>query len=141
MLYGYKDETWRFTAAIPHRPLSHIVVLPMAPVAINHSEQQHDHIADLKAKIINNVVEIEQEPSPVADNYMYDLKYNHELPTHAYLGVSPPDNVDAQAVAEELVAGLAAAWTGQDPLRFTDLFLEHGECRSCPMSPKAALTP
>jgi hypothetical protein len=60
-----------------------------------------DVIADLKAKVVNGHVEVEQTPKPpIADNYMYDFKYNHALPTIDALGLDIPADVDAEKQAQ-----------------------------------------
>lgn len=98
----------------------------MSPTAIidNHKVD----LADLKSKVIDGHVELEETPKPpVADNFMYDFKYNHALPTTDALGVSIPDGVDAQNAAEEIVCKLSKVLSEGDAKGFAGLFLEYGE--------------
>ncbi|OWZ42561.1 flavin-containing monooxygenase [Cryptococcus neoformans Tu259-1] len=100
----------------------------MSPTAIidNHRVD----LADLKSKVVDGHVELEETPKPpVADNFMYDFKYNHALPTTDALGVSIPDDVDAQNAAEEIVAKLSKVLSEGDAKGFTGLFLEYGVWR------------
>jgi hypothetical protein len=81
-----------------------------------------------QSKIINGHIEVEKETvGPVADDYMYDFKYNHSLPTTESLGVKMPSNTDANQIAETLVAELSAAWSGGSDERFAEMFLDYGE--------------
>lgn len=99
----------------------------MAPISLQAAHDV-DHIADLKAKLVDNHVEVEAVPrGPVSDDYMYDFKYNHELPTTTLLSRDVPPNVDAFAVAMTLRGALSSLWSSGDALGFTDLFLDYGE--------------
>ncbi|OAA59727.1 flavin-containing monooxygenase [Niveomyces insectorum RCEF 264] len=70
------------------------------------------------------------EPNPpVADDFMYDFKYNHDLPTIDVLGVDIPADVDTQKEAEGIVARLSEVLAAGDANGFTDLFLEYGYWR------------
>lgn len=85
-------------------------------------------IADVKAKVAVDHVELEVGPKlPVADNFMYDFKYNHALPTSKDLGIEIPADCDAQKEAEGIVARLSEAMGKGDAQAFTDIFLEYGE--------------
>jgi hypothetical protein len=87
-----------------------------------------DVIADLKAKVVNGHVEVEQTPKPpIADNYMYDFKYNHALPTIDALGLDIPADVDAEKQAQALTTRLAEVLGSGDAQGFTDMFLDYGE--------------
>ncbi|KAK5455823.1 hypothetical protein LTS15_005140 [Exophiala xenobiotica] len=87
-------------------------------------------IADLKAKVIVDHVEVDEvAPGPVGDDFMYDFKYNHSLPTASALGIEIPDDCDAQKAAEEVVADLSKAMGDGDAEAFTNLFLEYGVWR------------
>ncbi|KAL1865141.1 hypothetical protein VTK73DRAFT_5466 [Phialemonium thermophilum] len=68
-------------------------------------------------------------PPPVADDYMYDFKYNHPLPTVDFLGVDVPSDCDAQNAAEGIVKRLSSSMGAGDAAAFTDLFLDFGVWR------------
>lgn len=86
---------------------------------------------DLKSKVVVNHVELEADPTPpLADNFMYDFKFNHPLPTCYELGIEVPANCDAQEVAEKIVERLSAVMQDGDVKGFTDMFLEHGTSAS-----------
>ena len=107
----------------------------MAPSAIdsvNHQDNGVD-IASLKARselkqqeMLNGSSPHPREPPPVADNYMYDFKYNHPLPTFDQTGVEPPQDCDVQKAAEDVMQRLSTALEDCDAEAFADLFLEHG---------------
>lgn len=87
----------------------------------------------IKSKSKNVVVkssgeETEEKP-PVADDFMYDFKYNHPLPTTDVLGIEIPANCDAQKEAEGIVEKISEAMSRGDAQAFTDLFLEAGQQR------------
>ncbi|KAL2410966.1 hypothetical protein ABEF95_003029 [Exophiala dermatitidis] len=87
-------------------------------------------VGDLKAKV--GVSQVELEPTakpPVADNYMYDFKYNHGLPTSDVLGVEIPSDCDAQKEAEAIVSWLSSVMGRGDAQGFADMFLEYGVWR------------
>ena len=85
-------------------------------------------MADVKIKAVINHVEIEVGPKPpVADNFMYDFKYNHALPTNEVLGTEIPADCDAQKEADAILARLSAVMGNGDAQGFTDMFLEYGE--------------
>ncbi|RSH82839.1 hypothetical protein EHS25_005829 [Saitozyma podzolica] len=89
-----------------------------------------DVIADLKAKVVNGHVEVEQTPKPpIADNYMYDFKYNHALPTIDALGLDIPADVDSEKQAQALTTRLAEVLGSGDAQGFTDMFLDYGVWR------------
>lgn len=83
---------------------------------------------DLKAKVVVGTVEVEEDTpkAPVADNFMYDFKYSHPLPTPAHLGIDIPENCDAQAAAESIMAQLEETMSKGDAQAFGDLFYEDG---------------
>jgi hypothetical protein len=64
---------------------------------------------------------------PIADDFMYDFKYNHPLPTTDLLGVEIPGDCNAQLEAEGLVERLSDAMGKGDAHAFTQLFLDYGE--------------
>ncbi|ODO05209.1 flavin-containing monooxygenase [Cryptococcus wingfieldii CBS 7118] len=101
----------------------------MSPTAISDNFQQVD-FQDLKSKVVEGHVELEETPKPsVADDFMYDFKYNHSLPTTDALGVSIPEDADPQAAAEELLAKLSQALGKGDAQAFTGSFLDYGVWR------------
>lgn len=104
----------------------------MAPY-INAHESAIDSNVDtslIKSKIGVSQVKLEATAKPpVADDYMYDFKYNHELPTTDVLGIEIPADCDAQKEAETIVSGLSEALARGDAQGFTDLFLECGTSR------------
>lgn len=103
----------------------------MAPTAIAEIPSNVD-LAELKAKTVNSRVELQVDPKPpVADNYMYDFKYNHALPTIELLGRDVPADVDAAKVALELTEQLAQYLGNGDAQGFTGMFLDYGaSCES-----------
>ncbi|WVQ67491.1 uncharacterized protein L199_005691 [Kwoniella botswanensis] len=100
----------------------------MAPTAV--LDHVNEHPADLKAKVVEGEVQTEQQPKlPLADNYMYDFKYNHALPTIESLGQDIAADVDPIETAEALVARLSEVLGAGDADGFTDLFLDYGVWR------------
>ncbi|KAJ9611879.1 hypothetical protein H2204_015121 [Knufia peltigerae] len=103
----------------------------MATVAVPQPDPHHNaDIGDLKAKFVVDQVEVDGgPPPPVPDNFMYDFKYNHTLPTTAVLGIDIPPDCDAQKEAEGIVVRLSEAMGKGDAQAFTNLFLEYGVWR------------
>lgn len=103
----------------------------MAVISVpNLSSNRTASREDVKSKIIVDHVEIEVAPKPpVADDFMYDFKYNHALPTTDVLGVEIPSDCDAQKEASSIVTLLSKVMGEGDTQGFTDLFLEYGEFR------------
>ncbi|KAK6201783.1 hypothetical protein LQW54_009362 [Pestalotiopsis sp. IQ-011] len=101
----------------------------MAPSTI--LAEHIDDVAALKAKASSKLAEVNgtTERPPVADDYMYDFKYNHALPTTDVLGVKIPQDCDAQAEAESIVKRLSEALGAGNAEAFADLFLEYGVWR------------
>ncbi|RSH77074.1 uncharacterized protein EHS24_003701 [Apiotrichum porosum] len=113
----------------------------MAPTAIleRTTATAVDSIAELKAKIANGhathpngapksaLVRDGPERKPVADDYMYDFKYNAPLPTLERLGTDFAEDTDAVKIAEDFLVTLQAAFA--DPAKFTSLFIEDGVWR------------
>ncbi|KAK7225433.1 hypothetical protein V2G26_013436 [Clonostachys chloroleuca] len=83
----------------------------------------------LDAKSEVTVTHHEIPKPPVADDFMYDFKYNHALPTTDVLGIEIPSNCNAQVEAEGIVKNLSNAMGAGDAQAFTDLFLEYGVWR------------
>lgn len=91
------------------------------------------YVQDIVAEDIANlaspkpfVLDHDNVPKPVADDFMYDFKYNHPLPTKDVLGIDIPADCDAQKEAEGIVSRLTEATAANDADAFTSLFLEHG---------------
>ncbi|KAL4861238.1 hypothetical protein BDV12DRAFT_208250 [Aspergillus spectabilis] len=66
---------------------------------------------------------------PVADDFMYDFKYNHSLPTTDVLGIEIPQDCDAKKESEAIVVRLATATSEADAEAFAGLFLDYGVWR------------
>ncbi|KAJ4294208.1 hypothetical protein N0V90_007898 [Kalmusia sp. IMI 367209] len=103
----------------------------MAPIAVHESVIDHKvDMADLKAKVIVNDIELETTPkAPLPDDFMYDFKYNHPLPTSTILGIDVPAHCDARQEAESIVAGISEVMGKGDARRFTEMFWEYGVWR------------
>ncbi|CAG8247605.1 unnamed protein product [Penicillium salamii] len=71
----------------------------------------------------------DQVSKPVADDFMYDFKYNHSLPTTEVLGIEISADCDAQKEAEGIVARLSKATFSEDAEAFAGLFLDYGVWR------------
>ena len=99
----------------------------MSPTAIVDNAPIAADPANLKAKLVAGQVEVEKASPPVADNFMYDFKYNHALPTIDVLGQDIAADVTAQEVAEELLAKLEQALGAGDAAAFTGLFIDYGK--------------
>lgn len=104
----------------------------MAPsTIIDHAEANGVDIA-ARAAVKQAELNRTAERPPVADDYMYDFKYNHALPTTDVLGVQIPQDCDAQAEAEGIVRQLSDALGSGNAEAFADLFLEYGTFISRP---------
>lgn len=97
----------------------------MAPSTLT---EHIDDVAALKARASSKLAEVNgtSERPPVADDYMYDFKFNHALPTTDVLGIRIPQDCNAQLEAEGVVKRLSEALGAGDPEAFADLFLEYG---------------
>lgn len=82
--------------------------------------------ASAKQTMMNDGV----QPPPVADDYMYDFKYNHPLPTTDVLRIEFPKDCDAQVEADGIVKRLSDALGSGDADAFTELFLDYGKTKS-----------
>ncbi|KAK2762373.1 flavin-containing monooxygenase [Colletotrichum kahawae] len=101
----------------------------MAPSTVfDHAEANGVDIA-ARATVKQAELNGTAERPPVADDYMYDFKYNHALPTTDVLGVQIPQDCDAQAEAEGIVRQLSDALGTGNAEAFADLFLEYGVWR------------
>jgi len=99
----------------------------MVPHSVYTPSIHNVDIVDLKAKIVANHVELDQTPKPpVADDFMYDFKFNHALPTSDILGIEIPSDCDAHKEAEAIVAQLSGVMRDGDAQAFTKMFLEYG---------------
>lgn len=92
----------------------------------------NNHTAELaafKAKVAANETAMNgsAHPPPVADDYMYDFKYNHHLPTTDTLGVAFPSKCDAQAEADGIAKRLSDALGAGNADAFVEMFLEYGK--------------
>lgn len=99
----------------------------MPPTAVVDTTAPADLIADLKAKVSGAS---DQPKAALADNYMYDFQYNHELPTTEALKTKIAEDVDATKVAEELTATLTKVLGDGDAAAFAGLFIDSGEYSS-----------
>ncbi|KAF5511864.1 putative indole-3-pyruvate monooxygenase YUCCA4 [Colletotrichum siamense] len=101
----------------------------MAPSTVfDHAEANGVDIA-ARAAVKQAELNGTAERPPVADDYMYDFKYNHALPTTDVLGVQIPQDCDAQSEAEGIVRQLSDALGSGNAEAFADLFLEYGVWR------------
>ena len=88
-------------------------------------------IAAVKSSLASGQAELEgTTPPPVSDDYMYDFKYNHSLPTSDVLGVEIPQSCDARKEAEGIVTQLEEVLSNRDAQSFADLFLPYGQSRA-----------
>lgn len=98
----------------------------MAPIAITLIDNNVD-VSKLSAKIVKGHFEVQVEPrKPLADNYMYDFKYDHTLPTTDVLGISMPADVDPMLTAEGIVDRLSEVWANGDGPGFASMFIDQG---------------
>jgi len=113
-------------APSPRQHLSHPWINIMAPTAV-HELVDIPHAKGQQSKIVNGHVELETvAPAPVADNFMYDFKYNHPLPTIDALGADIPHDSDPNQIAESLAADLSTAWSSETGDQFAGMFLDYG---------------
>lgn len=104
----------------------------MAPYLNAHESALDNNVDTSHVKKQVGLSDIKLEATakpPVADDYMYDFKYNHELPTIDALGIDIPADCDAQKEAETIVSGLSKVMGTGDARGFADMFLEYGESR------------
>lgn len=102
----------------------------MSVVAISDGvHHQTADVHDLKVKTVVSQVELEVTPRPpVADNFMYDFQYNHDLPTIGRFGVVDiPATYDAREEAMGIMSRLGEAMGNGDAPGFADLFLDFGK--------------
>lgn len=99
----------------------------MVPHVVDPVDDNVFPLANPKSKTV--VLDHDNVPKPVADDYMYDFKYNHRLPTADILGVEVPKDCDPQKAAEGLVAQLSEATSAGNAQAFADLFLDYGVWR------------
>jgi hypothetical protein len=84
-----------------------------------------EYLPEIKSNIVIGQNEVPKPP--VADDFMYDFKYNHPLPTTDLLGIEIPGDCNAQLEAEGIVERLSDAMGKGDAYAFTELFLDYGE--------------
>lgn len=103
----------------------------MATITLHeHAHASQTHLVDVKSKVVINNVELEVSPTPpVADDFMYDFKYNHALPTPHSLGINVPAGCDAQEAAASILAPLSEAFEAGNAEAFGDLFLDFGKSK------------
>ena len=95
---------------------------------LEHSPAPQVDLIDVKSKVVVDNVELEASPAPpVADDFMYDFKYNHPLPTPQTLGISVPVGCNAQKAAEDVASQLSKVLIAGDATAFGELFLEFGQ--------------
>ncbi|KFY76151.1 hypothetical protein V499_04081 [Pseudogymnoascus sp. VKM F-103] len=99
----------------------------MAPFVYEAADDNEVDIAKIKSKSLVSHVELSKPP--VADDFMYDFKYNHPLPTSDVLGIEIPTDCDAHREAEGIVARLSDAMGKRDARAFADMFLDYGVWR------------
>lgn len=96
----------------------------MAPFAFDSLADDAIYMANSKPKsVVSNGNGVSK---PVADNFMYDFKYNHCLPTTDILGVDVPVGCDAQKEAEAIVVCLSGAMSTGNAKAFAGLFIDYG---------------
>ena len=84
--------------------------------------------ADLKTKVVDHHIEVESTPKgPVADDFMYDFRFNHQLPTVDFLGRDIPADLDAEDSARGIANEFARCLGSGDAAGFTDLFVDYGK--------------
>ncbi|KAJ6024347.1 hypothetical protein N7540_005144 [Penicillium herquei] len=86
-------------------------------------------ISKTKLPSENAIFDHDHVAKPVADDFMYDFKFNHPLPTTDILGVDIPADCDSQKEAEGIVARLSKATSEGDAEAFAELFLDYGVWR------------
>jgi hypothetical protein len=104
----------------------------MAPSRVENDAHSDDVVADpaaIKGRANFKQMDMVQEAStpPVADDFMYDFRYNHPLPTTDALGFQIPSNCDAQKEADGIVEQLSKVMGDGNAQAFTGLFLEYGK--------------
>lgn len=86
-----------------------------------------DSIPKAKSQPERVALDHDNVQKPVADDFMYDFKYNHGLPTTDILGIEIPTDCDAQKEASDIVTSLSKATTEEDAQAFAGLFLDYGQ--------------
>ena len=94
---------------------------------VRNGTSDHDGVY-LKARVVVDHVEIDIEPTPpVADDFIYDVKYHHPLLTNSVVEAQLSTDFDAQKEAQNTIRQLFVALEEGDAGCFTDLFLPYGE--------------
>ncbi|KAJ5712786.1 hypothetical protein N7493_009254 [Penicillium malachiteum] len=97
----------------------------MAPFVQEVESIGIDPISKTRLSSGTAIFDHENVPKPVADDFMYDFKFNHPLPTTDILRVEIPADFDAQKEAEGIVACLSKATSEGDAEAFAELFLDY----------------
>ncbi|GAT26300.1 flavin-containing monooxygenase [Aspergillus luchuensis] len=87
------------------------------------------NMTDIKAEAVVKELQCHSPKPPVDDNFMYDFKYNHALPSSDILGIEVPTDCDAQREAEDIVARLSQTMGAGDAQAFAEMFLPYGVWR------------
>ncbi|GLA97328.1 hypothetical protein AtubIFM61612_007929 [Aspergillus tubingensis] len=87
------------------------------------------NMTDIKAEAVVKELECHPSKPPVDDNFMYDFKFNHVLPSSDVLGIEIPTDCDAQREAEDIVARLSQTMGAGDAQAFAEMFLPYGVWR------------
>ncbi|GKZ36830.1 hypothetical protein AbraIFM66950_008062 [Aspergillus brasiliensis] len=84
---------------------------------------------DIKAQVLVQELDSPSSKPPVDDNFMYDFKYNHALPTSDVLGIEIPADCNPQREAEGIVVRLSQSMGAGNAKAFADMFLPYGVWR------------
>jgi len=99
----------------------------MSPIATQDlSDISVDTAASLKTRVAESHAAVNKR-KPVADDYMYDFKYNAPLPFLSKEITSVGD-VNVQPLVDSLYTKLSSALIEKDAKAFAGLFLTDGEC-------------
>jgi hypothetical protein len=98
----------------------------MSPIATQDlSSVSVDPIPSLKARVADSHAAVNNR-KPVADNYMYDFKYNAPLPFIGKEAIEVDDST-VQTLSESFATDLCAALKNKDANAFSALFLPNGQ--------------
>jgi len=97
----------------------------MSPIAIQDlSSASVDPTPSLKARVAASHAAVNDQ-KPVADDYMYDFKYNAPLPFIGKEAIEVDDSA-VQTLSEAFATDLYAALKNNDAKAFSGLFLPNG---------------
>lgn len=116
------EHEYNLTRSLPASHLSQFA--KMAPFVQDSVTPDIVSMANIESK--SAALNHDRVQKPVADDFMYDFKYNHHLPTTDILGVDIPADCDAKKEAEGIVARLAKTMSEGDAQAFAGLFLDYG---------------